>query len=95
MTTRPSADQVQRLTTPAEPYLSCEDCFDLMDVVVDRVVSAQRTSMAELPRLRAHLGACPACAEEVDSLLELVCADAGVDCGPARDVLGLRGVRRG
>jgi hypothetical protein len=94
MTTRPSADQVRLLTTPGEPWLSCDDCFRLMDVVVDHVVSAQESSL-DLRRLRAHLGACPACAEEVDSLLELVCDDAGVDSGPARAALGLGEVRRG
>lgn len=95
MTARPSVDQIRLLTTPAEPWLSCEDCFELMDVVVDQVASGQGRSVEELPRLLAHLGACPACAEEVDSLLELVCDDACVDSSQAREALGLDGLRRG
>jgi hypothetical protein len=95
MTARPSVEQIRLLTTPAEPWLSCEDCFELMDVVVDRVVSGKERSVEDLPRLLAHLGACPACAEEVDSLLELVCDDACVASGPLREVLGLDGLRRG
>ncbi|HET8614844.1 MAG TPA: hypothetical protein VFL94_04900 [Actinomycetales bacterium] len=88
MSVGPSADQVRLLTTPAEPWLSCDDCFHLMDVVVDQLVATSRP-VEELPRLRAHLRACPACAEEVDSLLELTCDDARVDSAPARAALGL------
>jgi hypothetical protein len=89
--TRPlSAPQVQLLTTPAEPWLSCEGCFDLMDVVVERLVSARdEPDGGELVSLRAHLRACPACAEEVAALLELVCDDDGADSSRARAALGL------
>lgn len=87
-----SAGQVQLLTTPAEPWLSCEACFDLMDVVVDHVVSPAAGGPADdvRTRLLAHLRGCPACAEEVETLLELVCAEAGVDSGPGRVALGLQ-----
>lgn len=86
-----SADQVRLLTTPTDPWLSCEGCFDLMDVVVERLVSTPSDPGPddEQELLRTHLRACAACADEVDALLELVCGEDGVDSSPARAALGL------
>lgn len=66
-------DQARALTLDTEPYLSCEECFDLMDVYVDAQVLGGPAPA--LPGLLAHLAACSACAEEVDSLRELVARD--------------------
>ena len=62
--------QVTALTLDSEPYLSCEECFDLMDRHVDAIALALPD--AAPPGFAAHLAACPACAEEVASLLALV-----------------------
>jgi hypothetical protein len=68
-------DQARALTLDTEPYLSCEECFDLMDSYVD----AQATGRPDPtpPGLLAHLAGCSACAEEVESLRELVAGDEG------------------
>ncbi|MGZ4436568.1 MAG: hypothetical protein ACXVXE_09965 [Nocardioidaceae bacterium] len=58
------------LTLPTEPWLSCEECFDLMDVYVEAVLADPATTA--LPEMRVHLAGCPACAEEAESLLALV-----------------------
>jgi hypothetical protein len=65
--------QAEALTLDTEPWLSCEDCFDLMDAHVDALVDDE-TAVAP-PGLAAHLRGCAACAEEVDSRLDLVRAD--------------------
>jgi hypothetical protein len=62
--------QVEALTLSTEPYLSCEECFDLMDEYVESVV-AGRPEDAPLG-LEEHLAGCAACAHEADTLLELV-----------------------
>ncbi len=65
--------QAEALTLDTEPWLSCDDCFDLLDAHVDALVGDQ-TYVAP-PALTAHLAGCSACAEEVDSLADLVRAD--------------------
>lgn len=86
-----SAEQVRLLTTPAQPWLSCDACFDLTDVAVDGLLLPEGPRLGEdvLDSLRAHLAACPACAEEVASLLQLVSDEDGGDAGAARRTLGL------
>ena len=61
---------VRLLTLDTEPWLSCEDCFALMDVYVETLLADPDTSA--MPQMRVHLSGCPACAEEAESLLELV-----------------------
>lgn len=65
-----TAAQLESLTRAAEPYLSCEDCFDLVDSWVEAVLAGRPDEVA--PGLAAHLASCAACAEEAESLLELV-----------------------
>ena len=68
-----------QLTAPTEPWLSCESCFEQMDGYVDARLadpSAPATAMD------VHLAACPACAEEVESLTVLVARDDDVDPEP-------------
>lgn len=61
---------VHELTLDTEPWLSCEDCFTLMDAYVETVLAAPGTRA--MPQMRVHLAGCPACAEEAESLLDLV-----------------------
>ena len=65
------------LTLSTEPWLSCEDCFELMDVYVERLLADPRTH--ELEAMRVHLRGCAACAEEAESLLLLVAEEDGRD----------------
>jgi hypothetical protein len=59
------ASGLARLTLDARPWLSCDDCFDLMDVYVERRLA---DPSYDDPAMAAHLAGCSACAEEVDSL---------------------------
>ena len=61
------------LLGPAGPELTCEDCFDLLDVYVDCEVSGENAD-ERIPGMREHLTGCPACAEEHDSLRQLLTA---------------------
>ncbi len=61
------------LLGPAGPELTCEACFDLLDVYVDSEVSGENAD-GRVPGMREHLTGCPACAEEHDSLKQLLTA---------------------
>lgn len=67
-----SAEAIARLTVPTEPYLSCDECFERADGYVEALVHGDAP---DDPAMLTHLAACPACAEEVQSLLELVRED--------------------
>ncbi|WP_427006638.1 hypothetical protein [Pseudarthrobacter sp. H2] len=69
----------ERLTLAAEPWLSCDDCFEQIDEYVERLLAG---SSAPMPAMRAHLIGCAACREEARSLLLLVAEDEGLDPGP-------------
>ena len=61
---------IDRLLGPAEPEVSCDECFDRIDAYVDRELlhgDADRV----MPELAAHLRGCPACAEDHASLRAL------------------------
>jgi hypothetical protein len=73
-----TAPQPDRVLTPAAvdallldttPWLSCEDCFERMDTYVEAL--ADDPSHRD-PAMSVHLRGCPACAEEADTLLELL-----------------------
>jgi len=59
-----------RALGPAEPEVSCEECFELLDRYVELEVE-RADADAALPGMRAHLEGCPACAEDHESLLAL------------------------
>ena len=67
---------LERLTVAAEPWLSCDACFEQVDLYVERLLAGGPDTF---PGMRAHLGACAACAEEARSLVLLAAADAGQD----------------
>jgi hypothetical protein len=62
-----------RLLGPAAPETTCEQCFDQLDVYVERELRTGDAAQA-MPRLAAHLQGCPACAEDHDSLRALLLA---------------------
>jgi anti-sigma factor RsiW len=88
---RLSPAAVQRLVTSTEPWLSCEDCFELLDEYVEaRLADAS----APAPAMDVHMAACPACAEEAASLTVLVAGDDGIDPEPALRRIGTNASER-
>lgn len=77
---------VRRLTMDPGPWLSCDDCFRLVDRYVEVVLAGARPG-EELAAMPAHLSGCAACAEEAATLLLLAAADAGIDPAPALERL--------
>lgn len=65
-------DQVlARLLGPGAPELSCEECFERLDRYVELSLAEEQAD-EQVPGMRAHLDGCPACAEDFESLRELV-----------------------
>jgi hypothetical protein len=64
-------DLVARLTGPAGPELTCEQCFDQLDRYVELEL-ADAQADERVPGMRAHLEGCPACDEDHESLLAFV-----------------------
>jgi hypothetical protein len=71
---RLTPERIASLLTDTDPYLSCDECFARLDEYVERRV--QDPNYTD-PVMSAHLSGCGACAEEADSLLELLEQDAG------------------
>jgi hypothetical protein len=69
----------RRLTLDTEPFLSCDDCFNLVDGYVEALLS---DPSHDFPAMRTHLAGCAACVEEARSLICLVAEQDGID--PAR-----------
>jgi hypothetical protein len=63
-----------RLLGPPGPELTCEQCFDQLDRYVELELAGSDADAA-IPRMRAHLVGCPACAEDRDSLRELLLSE--------------------
>jgi anti-sigma factor RsiW len=62
---------IARLLGPAEPELTCDQCFDHLDEYVELSLAGTDAD-ARVPGMRAHLEGCPACAEEEASLRALI-----------------------
>ena len=90
MTDRPlPTDALRMLTTDPGPWLSCDDCFRLVDRYVEQLLTATTDpSDLDLAAMPAHLSGCSACSEEATTLLVLAATDAGVD--PAEALRRLR-----
>lgn len=65
-----------RLLGPTGPELTCEECFDKLDVYVELELDGQDAD-AGVPGMRAHLEGCPACAEDHESLSAFVVSGEG------------------
>ncbi|GMA18643.1 hypothetical protein [Arsenicicoccus piscis] len=70
--------QVQdRLLLRTEPWLSCEDCFELMDGFAEVLARDGQAGRAGVDlAMELHLRGCPGCFEEVESLVALLREDA-------------------
>jgi hypothetical protein len=64
------------LLGPAGPEVTCEECFENLDVYVAQELEGNDAE-AFAPGMRAHLDGCPACAEEYDSLRDLIASQTG------------------
>jgi hypothetical protein len=64
-------DRLERLLGPAEVEATCDECFEQLDVYVERELSSGDAAVV-MPRLAAHLRGCPACAEDWESLYALL-----------------------
>ena len=58
---------LSRLLGPAEPELSCEECFEKLDRYVELELGGKDADHT-IPGMRAHLEGCAACAEDHESL---------------------------
>ena len=70
-----SPEAIDRLTANTEPWLSCDDCFDVVDVAIDAMVVSSTPFSEEF---RVHLLRCGVCREEASSLAEIVAVDHGL-----------------
>lgn len=59
------------LLGPSGPELTCEKCFELLDVYVEHELAGANADR-RVPGMREHLSGCPACAEEHESLRDLL-----------------------
>ncbi len=60
--------RLERMLGPAEPEVTCDQCFDQLDRYVELELAGADAQSA-VPGMAAHLGGCPACREDHDSLL--------------------------
>jgi hypothetical protein len=68
---RIKGDRLGQILGPAEPELTCDECFDALDRYVELELAGADADRA-IPGLRAHLQGCPACREDHESLLVYV-----------------------
>ena len=62
---------VAGLLGPDGPELTCEQCFELLDVYVEHELAGDDADQ-RVPGMLEHLQGCPACAEEHGSLRDLL-----------------------
>lgn len=82
---RPLTEATARLLTlDTDPWLSCDDCFRLIDQYIELLASGASVSM---PTMQAHLIGCSACLDEAQTLADLVSVDSGIEPGLILDRL--------
>ena len=64
-------DRLSRVLGPADPEVSCEECFEQLDRYVE-LERAGTDAEVDVPGMRAHLEGCPACAEDHAALHALL-----------------------
>ena len=70
-----TADLLARLLGPADPELTCDECFEQLDRYVELEL-AGRDADEGIPGMRPHLDGCPACREDHDSLTAMLTAES-------------------
>lgn len=71
---RLSRAALANLLVDTSPYLSCDDCFDQIDTYVEQLLADPNHQ--DIP-MQVHLTACPACAEEAGTLMDLLADPPG------------------
>jgi hypothetical protein len=66
--------RLEDLLGPPGPDIGCDTCFERLDEYVE-VELAGRDAEAAVPGMRAHLGGCPACRDEYESLRALLAGE--------------------
>ena len=69
-----SAETIASLLADTSPYLSCDDCFARIDEYVERVLADPHHRDVAM---QAHLAGCGVCAEEAQTLRELLSQSPG------------------
>ena len=64
------------LVGPPGPEVTCEQGFAVLDAYVEHELASENAN-ARVPGMHAHLEGCPACAEEYDSLQDLIASETG------------------
>jgi hypothetical protein len=64
-------DGLKRLLGPPGPDIGCDECFERLDEYVELELRGDDAD-ARIPGMAAHLGGCPACREEHESLRALL-----------------------
>ena len=67
---------VSRLLGPSGPELSCEECFAALDRYAELSLAGADPD-ERVPGMKAHLQGCPACADDLRSLLALLAERPG------------------
>jgi hypothetical protein len=65
---------LERLLGPTGYEVTCDECFERLDEYVELELAGLDAD-SRIPGLSAHLGGCPACHEEHDSLRALLIDD--------------------
>lgn len=65
----PLDDTIASLVLDTSPYLSCDECFQRLDVYAE---ARARDPHHHDPAMESHLRGCPACADEASALLDLI-----------------------
>jgi hypothetical protein len=81
---RLTSDAIDSLIVTTDPWLSCDDCFDQLDDVVEGLLT-RACAMDEA--FRVHLEGCAACRDEAISLATLIAPDHDLDPGHAATLL--------
>ncbi len=77
MTAHPPFTQqaIDGLLSNTEPWLSCDDCFDGHDTVIEELLASGAPPDESF---RVHFKACAACLEDARSLATLIAPDHGL-----------------
>jgi hypothetical protein len=62
-----SGNGLRRLLGSGEPDITCEQCFEELDRYVELELAGEDADAA-VPGMDVHLGGCPACWEDYESL---------------------------
>lgn len=75
---------VEQISGSYEPWLSCDDCFDHADAVLEDLLERD----VPLPHeFAAHLRGCAACHDEMEALAELAAEADGLSAAASRAIL--------